>query len=65
MPRGLTGDPAADLLVSLADGDDTAVVSVRDGLAVVAAADFFTPGGGRRAHPGPPLTAAGTRAGGG
>jgi len=31
------------LLVGLDDGDDAAVVQVRDGLAVIATADFFTP----------------------
>jgi selenide,water dikinase len=41
--RGLTGERAADLLVGLDDGDDAAVVSIADGLAVVATADFFTP----------------------
>jgi selenide,water dikinase len=44
---GLVGrgpaDPAGDLVVGLDDGDDAAVVTVRDGLAVVATADFFTP----------------------
>jgi selenide,water dikinase len=32
-----------ELLVGLDDGDDAAVVSIADGLAVVATADFFTP----------------------
>ncbi len=41
--RGLTGERAPDLLVGLDDGDDAAVVAIRDGLAVVATADFFTP----------------------
>jgi selenide, water dikinase len=40
---GLTGERDPALLVGLDDGDDAAVVSVRDGLAVVATADFFTP----------------------
>jgi selenide,water dikinase len=47
---GLLGpDPAAgpkpvgDLLVGLDDGDDAAVVRIRDGVAIVATADFFTP----------------------
>ncbi len=43
MLRGLTGERAPDLLVGLDDGDDAAVVAIRDGLAVVATADFFTP----------------------
>ena len=41
--RGLVGDAGPDLVVGLDDGDDAAVVLVRDGLAVVATADFFTP----------------------
>jgi selenide,water dikinase len=47
---GLLGpDPAAEptpvgeLLVGLDDGDDAAVVRIRDGVAIVATADFFTP----------------------
>jgi selenide,water dikinase len=40
--RGLTG-PADDLIVGLDDGDDAAVVRLRDGLAIVATTDFFTP----------------------
>ncbi len=40
---GLTGVPAPDLLVGLDDGDDGAVVRVRDDLAVISTADFFTP----------------------
>jgi selenide,water dikinase len=41
---GLVGPAAGDdLLVGLDDGDDAAVVRVRDDLAVVATADFFTP----------------------
>ncbi|MGI5207825.1 selenide, water dikinase SelD [Spirillospora sp. CA-108201] len=35
--------PNADLLVGLETGDDAAVVRLRDGLAAVATADFFTP----------------------
>ncbi|MEV4007609.1 selenide, water dikinase SelD [Actinomadura sp. NPDC049753] len=35
--------PNADLLVGLDTGDDAAVVRLRDGLAAVATADFFTP----------------------
>jgi selenide,water dikinase len=45
--RGLTGalpgNPSGELLVGLDDGDDAAVVRIRDGLAVVATTDFFTP----------------------
>ncbi len=44
---GLVGapvtDPAGELVVGLADGDDAAAVTIRDGLAVIATADFFTP----------------------
>ncbi|WP_433617656.1 selenide, water dikinase SelD [Dactylosporangium sp. CA-139114] len=44
---GLVGDRAPDgpgeLLVGLDDGDDAAVVSIANGTAVVATADFFTP----------------------
>jgi selenide,water dikinase len=41
---GLLGpSPDGDLIVGLETGDDAAVVRVRDGLAVVATADFFTP----------------------
>jgi len=36
-------DPAGELVVGLADGDDAAAVTIRDGLAVIATADFFTP----------------------
>ncbi len=43
MVRGLTGRPAPDLLVGLDDGDDAAVTRVRDDVAVIATADFFTP----------------------
>jgi selenide, water dikinase len=35
--------PAGELLVGLDDGDDAAVVRLREGVAVVATADFFTP----------------------
>jgi selenide,water dikinase len=35
--------PTGELLVGLDDGDDAAVVRVRDGVAIVATADFFTP----------------------
>ena len=40
---GLTGQRADDVLVGLDDGDDAAAVRVRDGLAVLSTADFFTP----------------------
>src|SRR4051812_14781605 len=43
MVRGLTGRSAPGLLVGLDDGDDAAVTQVRDDLAVIATADFFTP----------------------
>ncbi|GAB2927977.1 selenide, water dikinase SelD [Rhodococcus aerolatus] len=36
-------DPAGELVVGLDDGDDAAVVTVRNGLAVIVTADFFTP----------------------
>lgn len=36
-------DPAGDLLVGLADGDDAAVVRIADGTAVILTTDFFTP----------------------
>jgi selenide, water dikinase len=43
-PEPVTGpDHAGELLVGLDDGDDAAVVQIRDGVAVVATADFFTP----------------------
>jgi selenide,water dikinase len=35
--------PTGELLVGLDDGDDAAVVRIRDGVAIVATADFFTP----------------------
>src|SRR5664279_5842860 len=40
---GLVTVTSPDLLVGLEHGDDAAVVRVRDGMAVVATADFFTP----------------------
>lgn len=36
-------EPPGELLVGLDSGDDAAVVSIRDGLAVVVTTDFFTP----------------------
>ncbi|MEO9220218.1 MAG: selenide, water dikinase SelD [Mycobacteriaceae bacterium] len=36
-------DPVGELVVGLDDGDDGAAVTIRDGLAVIATADFFTP----------------------
>ena len=41
--RGLTGQTGPDILVGLDDGDDAAAVRVRDDLAVLSTADFFTP----------------------
>jgi selenide,water dikinase len=41
--RGLVGEPAADLIVGLDDGDDAAVVAIDETTAVVTTADFFTP----------------------
>ncbi|MEX5295980.1 selenide, water dikinase SelD [Kocuria sp. CPCC 205268] len=41
--RGLTGQAGAGVLVGLDDGDDAAAVLVRDDLAVLSTADFFTP----------------------
>ena len=45
--RGLTGaaprDPVGELLVGLDHGDDAAVVRIRDGVALIATTDFFTP----------------------
>jgi selenide, water dikinase len=35
--------PIGELMVGLDDGDDAAVVRIRDGVAIVATADFFTP----------------------
>jgi selenide, water dikinase len=44
---GLTGaapeNPVGELIVGLDHGDDAAVVRLRDGLAVIATTDFFTP----------------------
>lgn len=41
--RGLVGQQAPDVLVGLDDGDDAAAVQVREDLAVLSTADFFTP----------------------
>jgi selenide,water dikinase len=41
--RGLVGQPGHDILVGLDDGDDAAAVLVREDLAVLSTADFFTP----------------------
>ncbi len=41
--RGLTGQSGKNVLVGLDDGDDAAAVLVRDDLAVLSTADFFTP----------------------
>ncbi|MFC8037997.1 selenide, water dikinase SelD [Paenarthrobacter sp. NPDC057355] len=41
--RGLIGQPDADVLVGLDSGDDAAAVLVREDLAVLSTADFFTP----------------------
>ncbi len=41
--RGLMGQPGADVLVGLDSGDDAAAVLVREDLAVLSTADFFTP----------------------
>ncbi|WP_370871415.1 MULTISPECIES: selenide, water dikinase SelD [Pseudarthrobacter] len=41
--RGLIGQPGAEVLVGLDTGDDAAVVLVREDLAVLTTADFFTP----------------------
>ncbi len=41
--RGLTGQAHDHVLVGLDDGDDAAAVLVRDDLAVLSTADFFTP----------------------
>ncbi|BBX24369.1 selenide, water dikinase [Mycolicibacter terrae] len=41
--RGLVGQPHDRVLVGLDDGDDAAAVLVRDDLAVLSTADFFTP----------------------
>ncbi|MGR4010172.1 selenide, water dikinase SelD [Leucobacter sp. 1207-22] len=41
--RGLVGQTAPNVLVGLDDGDDAAAVLVREDLAVLSTADFFTP----------------------
>jgi selenide, water dikinase len=41
--RGLIGQQGAEVLVGLDSGDDAAAVLVRDDLAVLTTADFFTP----------------------
>ncbi|MBK7821830.1 MAG: selenide, water dikinase SelD [Tessaracoccus sp.] len=41
--RGLVGQTSPSVLVGLDDGDDAAAVRVRDDLAVLSTADFFTP----------------------
>ena len=41
--KGLTGQAGPDVLVGLDDGDDASAVRVRDDLAVLSTADFFTP----------------------
>ncbi|GAA2196989.1 selenide, water dikinase SelD [Sinomonas flava] len=41
--RGLMGQSGADVLVGLDSGDDAAAVLVREDLAVLSTADFFTP----------------------
>ncbi|MDQ1632908.1 MAG: selenide, water dikinase [Frankiaceae bacterium] len=43
MVRGLVGQSTPGLLIGMDDGDDAAVSQVRDDLAVIATADFFTP----------------------
>lgn len=40
---GLTGQSGENILVGLDDGDDAAAVRIRDDLAVLSTADFFTP----------------------
>ena len=40
---GLTGQVGDDILVGLDDGDDAAAIRIRDDLAVLSTADFFTP----------------------
>lgn len=40
---GLTGQTSDDIIVGLDNGDDAAAVRVRDDLAVLSTADFFTP----------------------
>ncbi|WP_018602272.1 selenide, water dikinase SelD [Mycobacterium sp. 155] len=41
--RGLVGQSGDNVLVGLDDGDDAAAVLIRDDLAVLSTADFFTP----------------------
>jgi len=41
--RAPVTNPAGELLVGLEDGDDGAAVRIRDGVAIIATADFFTP----------------------
>ena len=41
--KGLIGQSGPDVLVGLDDGDDASAVRVRDDLAVLSTADFFTP----------------------
>ncbi|QCU77655.1 selenide, water dikinase SelD [Citricoccus sp. SGAir0253] len=41
--RGLVGQQAPEVLVGLDDGDDAAAVLLREDLAVLSTADFFTP----------------------
>jgi selenide,water dikinase len=41
--RGLVGQRGGEVVVGLDSGDDAAVVRVRDDLAVISTADFFTP----------------------
>ena len=41
--RGLVGQTSPSVLVGLDDGDDAAAILVRDDLAVLSTADFFTP----------------------
>ncbi|WP_377324191.1 selenide, water dikinase SelD [Pimelobacter simplex] len=41
--RDLVGQTGPDILVGMDDGDDAAAVRVRDDLAVLSTADFFTP----------------------
>lgn len=40
---GLTGQVGENIIVGLDDGDDAAAVRIRDDLAVLSTADFFTP----------------------
>ena len=41
--RGLTGQTNPQVIVGLDDGDDASAVRIRDDLAVLSTADFFTP----------------------